>query len=236
MDKKLLQKFNIFFFIFSISLFGVNQNSSNYIFVSCSAGDSVHEAINQYIHKESLFDEKIFFCPSCDIALDDACEKKGKVFIKLFDEPTHIVAKQTLKALQNYHIQKVIYIVKQEIHYAILRHKEAIKKGMAFRHIASQPTILEAIHPWVLKKKLIEIEVPYSSSEAARLLSEKELPLTCGVVCSKQACKIYTNLVVSKNSIPIPHKMYEIYALMEVEKREKPQEAKELLQKLEKLR
>ena len=191
---------------------------SKYIFISSSAGDRSHSALNTFLNKNALEDEKVFFCRSSEDAIKKAAMKEGLVFLKLASVPNFYLHNDTSKALQAYKISKIHVVVKQKIKYSLLRHEKALENKIKLEFIASAPHTLKVHETWFKSQNLSAIEVPSGSVEAARLLSEGTFGLNTGVITNFQASNIYPNLKVVKADIS-SNKTYDIFALVEVRKR-----------------
>ena len=197
-----------------------NPSFAKYIFVSSNIGGRCHSALNSFLNKNTLQDEKVFFCKSSKDAIQKAEKQQGAVFLKLISVPDFHIHNDAVIALREYKILKVHAIVKQKAKYCFLRHKKALKSHIELSSVASSPYTLHLHQKWIQGKHLQEIEVPAGSLEAARLLSDGILNLNTGVITSIHASKIYDNLKVVKSSFGT-NTTYDIFALIEVEKRGK---------------
>jgi len=191
-----------------------------YIFINSKLGSRSHSALNSLLNKNSLKDEKIFFCKSCKDAIEKAEKQHGIVFFKLVSTPNFYIHADVIKALQKYKISKIHALVKQKANYCLLRHTEALKKRIPLTEVASSPYTLNLYKKWIKDKNLSKIEVPAGSPEAARLLSDKILSLKTGVIASAHVSSVYDNLKIVKLSLE-SIKSYDIFAMVEVKKRNK---------------
>ena len=191
---------------------------SKYIFVSSNAGDRSHSALNTFLNKNALEDEKVFFCRSSEDAIKKAEKKEGLVFLKLASVPNFYLHDDASKALQTYKISKIHVVVKQKTKYSLLRHEKALENKVKLEFVASAPYTLKVHRTWLKNHHLSEIEVPSGSVEAARLLSEGTFGLNTGVITNFQATNVYPNLKVIKADID-SSKTYDVFALVEVKKR-----------------
>jgi len=205
-------------FIFSNCFAQSSNTDPKYIFISSNAGDRSHSALNIFLNKNALKDEKVFFCRSSEDAIKKAISKKGLVFLKLASIPNFYLHDDASKALQTYTISKIHVVVKQKAKYSLLRHERALKDKIRLEVIASTPHTLKVHQAWLKSQHLLEVEVPSGSVEAARLLSEGTLGLNTGVITNSHASNIYPNLKVVKADIS-SSKTYDIFALVEVKKR-----------------
>jgi len=207
------------FLVVILNCFAIDSNTvSKYIFVSSNAGDRSHSALNTFLNKNALEDERIFFCKSSEDAIRKAAGRQGSVFLKLVSVPDFYLHDDVLKALQTYKISKIHAIVKQRTRYSLLRHEKALKNKIGLEFIASAPHTLKVYQTWIKSQHLSEIEVPSGSVEAARLLSDGTFSLNTGVITNFQASTVYSNLKVLKTDIS-SNKTYDIFALVEVKKR-----------------
>ncbi len=215
----MLTKVFSFLVVILTNCFALNSTIvSKYIFVSSSAGDRSHSALNSFLNKNALEDEKIFFCKSSEDAIKKAAGKHGAVFLKLASGPDFYLHDDALRALQTYKISKIHAVVKQRARYCLLRHEKALKNKIGLEFIASAPHTLKVHHSWLKSQHLLEIEVPSGSVEAARLLSDGTFSLNTGVITNFQASTVYPNLKVVKTDIS-SNKTYDVFALVEVKKR-----------------
>jgi hypothetical protein len=218
-----LSRFNFLVLLFiNIATYGFanTKPSYNYIFAKSSAGDRCHSALNSYLNKNALEDEKIFFCKSSKEAIKLAAYQKDAVFLKLLSIPSYYVHDDVAIALQEYQISKIYAVVKQKTIYCLLRHEKALENKCPLKSVASTPHTLRIHRDWITKNKLNEIEVPAGSIEAGRLLSDEILNFDTGVIGCINITTVYPNLKVVKKDFN-NEKTFDIYALVKVKKRAK---------------
>lgn len=209
----------LFFFILSIFFVRntVFSTPSNTIYLHANVGSFCHRAMNKLIGKETLFDERIFFCDTAEDALYNAYTHNGYAFIKLYEDPDRTIDYASAKALQSFQIESIASVLRLQNKIHIYKHKQA---RSSITKIASDPHLLKKIQKYIHKRKLGLIEVPGGSDEAAQLLSSKEFDLFTGVAGCSLIGKVFPDLVFHEKNIQDYRNNYNIYALIKVSKRD----------------
>lgn len=206
---------NLFFF-FLLSSFS-QANATDTIYLHANVGSFCHRAVNKLVGKETLFDERIFFCNTVEETLQNAYIKNGYAFIKLYEDPDRAIDYQCAKALRSFQIQSIASILRLNNNIYIYRHK---KTTSPITKIASDPHLLKKIQKYIKKRKLLSIEVPGGSDEAAKLLSSKEFDLSTAVAGCSLIGQVFPDLISYDKNIQDYRNNCDVYALIKVSKRE----------------
>lgn len=201
------------------------------IFVQASPGSFNHQALD-LLFPDSAQRGKVQFCGSPQNVMKKACLEHGVAFVAIQNSciPGHFV-EATLDALCEFQIVKVIASLEMKIELALLRHRDAHEP---LQRIASHPAALLQISRWKSQRgNLTEIPICEGTAEAARLLSNGNLPLDTAVIGSKNLVLLYPNLVIEEEGIQDLKENYTQFVLIEVVLRDHIVTKSEVLKEIE---
>ncbi|PIS01820.1 MAG: hypothetical protein COT84_00395 [Chlamydiae bacterium CG10_big_fil_rev_8_21_14_0_10_35_9] len=190
------------------------------IYTNASAGTFSHRAINALLKKETLLDESVFFYAQLEDTLRHASLTNGYAFIKLYEDPDQVVDLESALGLREYKIIKMISVIRMRNAMHLFQHKKALAEKIPLKKIASSPDLLKKTVNFIEKGKYLQIEVPGGSDEAARLLISKEFDLSTGIIGCPLLCEVFSDLSIVEKNIQDYSNNYEVYALVQVKKRE----------------
>jgi prephenate dehydratase len=190
------------------------------IYTNASAGNFSHRAINALLKKETLLDESVFFYAQLEDALRHASLTNGYAFIKLYEDPDQVVDLESALGLREYKIIKMVSVIRMKNALHLFQHKKALAKKISLKKVASSPDLLRKTANFIGKGKYLQIEVPGGSDEAAKLLVSKEFDLSTGIIGCPLLCEVFSDLSIVEKNVQDYSNNYEVYALIQVKKRE----------------
>lgn len=172
------------------------------LYVQSSAGSFNDQAVHELL-QDTIDGYNLIFCGTPENAMQLAAENNALAFCALKNStlPGQYVT-ATLTALTQYAAPSIEASHVMLIEMATLQHQDAVAEGVPLRFVASHPAALLQITQWkALHPSLVEIETPDGTADAARQLSEGELPLRTTVIGPKTLTNLYTNLIVVEEAI-----------------------------------